>query len=141
GPRPPRPAPGPPLRRCRPRARGWAWSPSVMPSTSSPAARAPPIRARILWRSSDCPSTENARAAGLEHVGVRGPGRAIGIGDRPPVLLPLGGPTRIRQGPQRHHSDPWLPVLSRVLQCLDDIGALLLFADGKPGVIGMDLIG
>src|SRR5207253_1428872 len=53
----------------------------------------------------------------------------------------IRGPARIRQGPQRHHSDPWLPVLSRVPQCLDDIGAFLLFADGEPGVIGMDLIG
>src|SRR5437899_1863934 len=52
---------------------------------------------------------ECAAAFSLEQVEIGGPRGAIGIGDRPPVLLAIWGPGRVRQCPERHHSDPWLP--------------------------------
>ena len=82
-----------------------------------------------------------ADVASLQQAGIRGAGRSVRVGDRPPVLFAVGCPRRIRQGPQRHYANPWLPVLASVLQRFQDVGSFLVFADREPRVVGMQRIG
>ena len=71
--------------------------------------------------------------SGLDGV-VGGPRRPVRVGDRPVVLLVVGGPFRIGDVEHHHRADPVRPVRLRVLHRLDQIVGLLLGRDGVPGV-------